>query len=221
MSLSIVIPAYNESENITKVIDDIYRHFDDVEIIVVNDCSTDSTFAKLNKASKFIDIKILTNKKNRGHGYSVIRGLKAATGDYILYIDADRQISLSNFKIHEGVDFLNGYRVDRQDKLFRKVISFCLKTTNLIRHGFYIRDANCPFKIYRREALIKVINKVPKSYIIPIACLEVLARQAGLRTREIPVLHHKYHTVRKGTLQSINKKSIKFFRDAFGEIVSI
>jgi len=220
MKLSITIPCFNEQDNIKRVVTEVHDHFPHAQIIVVDDASTDST-PQILESIKLKHLTVLTNEKNMGHGYSVIRALRFAKGDYILYIDADRQLSLHNFKIYEGCDFVSGFRVSRQDKLFRKLISFCLKITNLGRHRFYMKDANCPFKIYKRSALWKVLPKVPDTYIIPIACLEVLARRHKLTTLTVPTLHYKYWTERKGTLQTINMKSLKFFKDAFKEITSL
>jgi len=224
MKLSVVIPAYNEEKDIKRAILDVVKHFPDAEVIVVNDASTDNTIHILmNLAVELKNLKVLTNDKNRGHGYSVVRGLKATTGDYILYIDADRQIDLGNLAQLEGekYDFVSGWRTGRQDKLFRKFISFCLKMTNLIFHRMYIKDANCPFKLYRRAALFSILDELPTTYIVPIACLEVLARQYGLSTHTIPTPHKPYEGVREGFLQVPNLKAWKFFASAFFEVVSL
>lgn len=218
-NLSVVIPAYNEEENIKDVIKDINRELPGSEIIIVDDKSTDNTALIL---KHYPEVRTVTNKINSGHGKTILRGLKMATREWILYIDADRQINLNHLRLFKQPhDFFSGIRINRHDKLFRKIISFCLKMTNVIFHRLYIRDANCPFKLYRREALFLLLERVPETAIIPIACLEVLARKAGFRTIEIEVLHEAYHSERKGFLQSINLKSLQFFYSAFKEITSI
>ncbi len=220
MKLSVVIPAYNEEENIKDTVMSVNAKFPDAEIVIVNDASTDKTLDILN-AIDLPNLVIEENVRNLGHGRSVINGLMAASGDYILYIDADRQIELENFIYSEKIDFIGGYRVDRKDKPFRLVITRLLKLTNLLRHGYYIRDANCPFKIYKRSSLQKLFEYIPKTEVIPIACLEVLARKHGLRTIEIPVYHHEYHAQRVGFLQTINRKSIAFCWKAFKEVIQL
>lgn len=221
MKLSVVIPCYNEEDNIARAIFDVKKHFPKSELIIINDASKDKTMSILRFVRKVTKFTIINNKKNLGHGASVIKGLKYAKGDYVLYIDADRQISLDHFVMYKNIPFVSGCRIHRQDKLFRKIISFCLKTTNLFRHGYYIKDANCPFKIYKRKELQIILKEVPKTYIIPIACIEVLARKHGFRTKTILTPHKKYDAVRKGMLQSINRKSLIFFYDAFMEICKI
>lgn len=219
-SLSIVIPAYNEKDNIKQAILDVVAKYPGVEIIVVNDASTDGTFHILLDLYREIEgLKILSNYPNRGHGYSVVKGLKKATGDYILYVDADRQIELGEILL--GCDIVSGYRANRHDKLFRKTTSFLLKMTNLLFHGYYIKDANCPYKIYRRSTIKPLLDLLPQDYIIPIACLEVLARQHGLRTATIKTPHLPYQGVRQGFLQIPNKKFFLFAWRAFKEITSL
>ena len=232
MKLSVVIPAYNEEKDIQGAINDVFLWLPSAEVIIVNDASTDATLKKINQKKRQLrkeyskNLKVLTNKRNRGHGYSVVRGLLAATGDHILYLDADRQIDPANFyDIHSEnlniYDSFSGYRVCRDDKFFRKVISFCLKITILLQHGYWIKDANCPFKIYKREKLLPLIKKLPTSYVIPIACLEVLARKEKYLIGDVPTFHYPYQGVRKGFLQAMDSKFFDFISKAFQEITNL
>jgi len=195
MKLSVIMPVFNEEKTISAVID---------EIIAVNDASTDAT------------LKILTNKKNMGHAKSVIRGLKAARGDYVLYIDSDNQIRPDSL----DYDFISGYRIHRQDKLFRKIVSFILKVIIFLRHGYIIKDANCPFKVIKRPQLTLLLKELPENCVIPSVCMEILARKRGMNVIEIPVYHFPYEN-RKGSLQSINKKSLTMFWKSFLEVIRL
>lgn len=220
MNLSIVIPAYNEEKDIRDTIFDVKKEFPKAEIIVVNDASTDNTLTILTR-SRVKNLRVLTNEKNMGHGYSVIRGLKEARGYYILYIDADRQIGLGSLHGLPQADVISGWRFNRQDKLFRKFISFSLRLTILLRYGYLIKDANCPLKIYKRDKIQPLLNELPKSLVVPIACLEVLVRKKGLKVVTIPVYHKPYQGVRKGFLQAVNLKMLTFTKRAFVEIWKI
>jgi dolichol-phosphate mannosyltransferase len=224
MKLSVVIPAYNEQ----KTIADAVRLVNDVlhpdEILVVDDCSVDMTRDILKELSYEIpELFIVMNRQNRGHGESVMRGLRQARGEYVLYLDADNQIhpnSLDGID-YRGFDVVEGVRMYRKDKLFRHFISFMLRVLIWIGHGYHVRDANCPFKLYRRTALQKALGRVPLSYIIPIACLGVILRQQGARVAELDVYHRSYQGKRTGFLQSVNKKSILFCYKAFLELWEI
>ena len=91
-SISVVIPAYNEGENIKSAVMSAYgflrANFSDFEIIVVDDGSTDSTVRVLDSLSG-LPLKLLHNGVNKGKGYSVKRGAGVAQKDYILFCDAD------------------------------------------------------------------------------------------------------------------------------------
>src|SRR5258705_11772644 len=176
MKLTVVIPVYNEEDNIRDAVVDVSKAYPDAEILVVDDASTDRTYQILMEMNTK-NLRVIPNVKNEGHGFSVVRALKAAHGDHILYIDADRQIDLGNAFFTGEYDIISGQRIIRNDKPFRKFISFCLKLTIKLRYGYRVRDANCPFKIYKRSSLLPLLDKLPRSYVIPIACLEVLARK--------------------------------------------
>ena len=193
MKLSIVIPAYNEQDTIAEVVK---------EVIVVNDASTDNT------------LKILTNIKNKGHAGTLVRGLNAAKGDYIFYEDADNQMFLDSLDF----DFISGYRIHRQDRFFRKVVSAILRIVILFRHRMWIRDANCPFKIIKKSSYRHLAFRLPEHTIVPSISLEILARKFGMNVIEVPVWHYPYHKERTGTLQSINTKSLGVFWKAFKEV---
>lgn len=229
MKLSIVIPAYNEQDTIEDVIlsiDNKYpysREINDLEVIVVNDASTDKTLTILGALkAKMRYIKIVNNKKNSGHAYSVIKGLKEATGDYIIYMDADNQIRLDDFSLEPyDFDLISGYRVDRHDKPFRKIVSFILKMTILLRHGLWIKDANCPMKVFKRVVLQDLLISLPFESIVPSISMEIIARKFNKQVVEVPFIHHPYIKERTGSLQSINKKSLSMFYKAFKEVWTI
>ena len=205
-----VIPAYNEEKTIAKVLGRLYGE----NVLVVNDASTDKT----EEIAHVCGAYVLINKENRGHAYSLIRGLRNATGEYVFYLDADDQIRM--ISLPYGHDLVSGYRVHRQDKTFRKVVSFILKMVIYLRHGYYIRDANCPCKMFKRTSLRVLLDELPKNSVIPSISMEILARKHHFDILEMPVTHYPYEN-RKGMLQSLNKKSLKLFWNAFWEVIWI
>lgn len=224
------MPCYNEQDTIKDVLRDCFKKFPKAEVIVVNDRSTDNSLKILKQfKKKYKGLKIVTNKVNSGHATSVIRGLWMAQGDYVIYIDSDYQIRFSDFFWDIGVghfSLMSGYRINRQDKLFRKVISFILKITILLRHGMLINDANCPFKIFKKEELENYLLCLPYNSIVPSICLEIIARKWDRQNSikkvvQIPMLHRPYIKERKGTLQSLNRKSLSMFLKAFKEVWTI
>lgn len=103
--ISVIIPVYNQEVLVLKALDSIPRN-DDIEIIVINDCSTDNTLNVLYEYQKNRDIIILNNEINRGVGYTVNRGYDIAQGEYIVLLGSDDYFITEEFnKIYP---YLNG-----------------------------------------------------------------------------------------------------------------
>lgn len=218
--LSVVIPAYNEEATIKNVIRGINYALGDLrpEIIVVNDCSTDKT----GRIASRMGAKVIKNNVNIGHARSVMRGLMAAKGEYILYMDADDQIRADSFRRNSfNYEYMSGYRINRQDKFFRKAVSLILRLVILLRYGYNIKDANCPFKGIRRGDLMLLIPYLPPNPIVPTIDLAILARRHLWSFYQYPVFHHPYIKERKGKLQSINPDSLELFWNALKEVISL
>ena len=158
--VSIVLPARNEEANVaeavaraTKVAE---RLFEDHEVIVVDDGSTDST-ADVVAALAADDprIRLVAHAVNRGYGEALRTGFEAAVMDLVFFTDADNQFDLDELEAFlpwiDKVDVVAGYRRNRQDPLFRRLNA---KAWNyLVRALFYVpvRDIDCAFKLFRRE----------------------------------------------------------------------
>ncbi|MFH1982548.1 MAG: glycosyltransferase family 2 protein [Pseudomonadota bacterium] len=196
-TLSLISPCYNESDNIRDFVEDWHRELaariDDFEIIIVDDCSTDAT-PDLLKAlqAKYPRLEVLTNATNRRYGAAVMRGLRHAAGQYVIWTDSDYSHRPSDFwklwRRREAFDGVWGIRrVDQRDSLGR--IFFTIGNILLIGLIFNIRlkDPNCAFKLFRRDALMPVIDAIRVHPIMTTTKIAIRARQAGLSIEEVPV----------------------------------
>lgn len=98
--VSIIIPVYNQEELVLRTLDSIPR-MGEIEIIVIDDCSTDKTLENLEEYAKLNsnqNIKVLHNEKNRGVGYTVNRGYDEATGEYMVLIGSDDYFYTETFR---------------------------------------------------------------------------------------------------------------------------
>ncbi len=107
-SISVVIPAYNESRRLPQTLREVHTFLEqnvrDFEIIVVDDGSTDDTVNVVKKlADKLTRVKLLTNKINRGKGAVVRQGLSSASGDYRLFMDADHSTNINELLLLPGL----------------------------------------------------------------------------------------------------------------------
>lgn len=129
-SISIVIPAYNEEENISWVIKDtlktLPKYFKDFEIIVVDDGSTDSTGSVADKIAAEQKSARVIHQRNGGYSKAMLAGIMAAKKKFVAYLPADGQFLVSDmrhcFEVMEGADLVLGYRGGRPDYTTKRMI---------------------------------------------------------------------------------------------------
>jgi glycosyltransferase involved in cell wall biosynthesis len=207
--LSIVMPAYNEAEIIEQTVREWYTEviakLPRSELIVVNDCSRDATGAVLERlASELPALRPLTTPVNGGHGRALRFGFRHVTQPWVFQTDSDRQHVPADFwklwEQREGADFVLGVRDHRADGATRALITGIMRLANFAAFGLWLRDANCPFKLMRREPLEQVLGGIPEDSFIPMVMLSILCRRMGFRVREAEVRH----LPRRGGEQSLS-----------------
>jgi dolichol-phosphate mannosyltransferase len=206
--VSIVMPAWKEEEIIEASVrewyDEVTRKIPGSELIVVDDCSPDATGKIVTALGKELPgVRCVRPQANGGHGKALRVGFDHATQPFIFQTDSDRQHLPADFwklwELREKADFVLGRRKHRADGPVRVVITNCMRLLNLAVWGVWVRDANCPFKLMRREALDKVLEKIPRDCFIPMVLVSVLSRRMKFRVLEAEV----EHLPRKGGTQSL------------------
>jgi glycosyltransferase involved in cell wall biosynthesis len=163
-SLSVVIPAYNEEENIgpsvTRCRDTLREYFGDFEIIVVDDASTDDTPARADElAEAFAEVRVIHHDRNRKLGRSLRTGFAAATKDIVFYTDADLPIDFRDVPrsvellARDDVEAVLGYRLDQPDNLWRTMLSGVYNRLVNTLFGLGVRDVNFSFKLFPRAVV--------------------------------------------------------------------
>jgi glycosyltransferase involved in cell wall biosynthesis len=217
-SLSIVIPAYNEEENVANTVEEVSAKAQqlrmDYEIILVNDGSTDRTGEIGRELEQRIPhYRLVEHHPNRGYGGSLKAGYAAATQELIAYVPSDNQFDFGEIdrflaKI-DAADIVCGYRANRQDNLIRKFNAFGWNTLVRLLFGYLCRDIDCGFKLFHRQVLERV-NLVSSGAMIDTEFLAG-ARARGMRIAEVPVTHRPRVA---GEATGANLKVIiKAFRD--------
>ncbi len=194
--ISIVIPAYNEEENIPVLYEKLKKVLDslgkDYEIIFVDDGSEDRTPEVLKEiAEKDKKVKVIRFRRNYGQTAAMYAGFEHARGDVIITMDADLQNDPEDIprlleKVEEGYDIVSGWRKDRKDpflsrKLPSKIANWIISKVT----GVELHDYGCTLKAYRAE-----IAKRYRLYGDMHRFLPALAKRFGARITEIPVRHH-------------------------------
>lgn len=193
--LSLIIPAKDEEDSIPILYQEIIQATQnlkhDFEIIFVDDGSKDNTYSNLKKISEQDKkVKIVRLRGNFGKSVALQVGFENSQGEIIVTLDSDLQddpTEIVNFinKIEEGYDLVNGWKKNRKDPFFSKVIPS--KIINFCTHlliGIRIHDINCGYKAYRRE-VVNSLNLYGELYrFIPI-----IAAKQNFQVAEIVVNH--------------------------------
>jgi len=213
--LYIVIPAYNEEENIKSVIDEWYdvvdRFGDDSRLLIVNDGSKDSTYEIMTEYAKDKPKFIPVTKDNSGHGGTILYGYKYALengADYVFQTDSDGQTLPSEFpqfwEEKENYDMVIGYRNHREDGFSRIVVTKVLKLVIKLCFGETVTDANTPYRLMNASTLKEEIEYVPDNFFLSNVLLSVLFKKHNRKMKFIPITFRP----RQGGVNSINIKRI-------------
>lgn len=194
--LSIVVPVYNEQDNLTNFYASLLQVMQqedyNFEIVFVNDGSEDDSADILNAfAQDDSRCKIVHFRRNFGQTAAMMAGMDFASGDVIIPIDADMQNDPADIprlleKLSEGYDLVSGWRKNRQDaKLTRNFPSWVANKLISKISGVKLSDYGCTLKAYRRSIIedVKLYGEMHRF-------LPIYASWAGAKTAEIPVNHN-------------------------------
>lgn len=170
MSLTIVIPAYNEGESLPQVLAALksFAALNGFKIIIVNDGSTDNTLSIINGFADSELLTVLHHKQNRGYGAAIKTGIRAATTPYVITVDADGQhqaediLNLYNTIRQTDADLVVGGRTGEKDASFLRAIGkSIIRLFVRVMIKVSIHDINSGMKIYRTPLAQKFIRLAP------------------------------------------------------------
>ena len=204
VEVSIVVPVYNELENIETLYSAIKDALQSMgcsyEIIMVDDGSSDGSYRELTRlATADACLKVIRFRRNFGQTAAMSAGFDFAKGSIIIPMDGDLQNDPADIprlieKIHEGYDVVSGWRRDRKDTFVTRKIPSWLANGLISRlTGVHLHDYGCTLKAYRREVLDGINLYGEMHRFVP-----ALASQFGARVTELPVNHFpRMHGVSK------------------------
>lgn len=160
--ISIIVPAYNEEENIFPFYNSVKDSLPDIdyELIFVNDGSEDKTFEEMKKIQ---DPRIaLLSQEHKGKDYALYSGIMAAKNGIIATLDADLQSDPAEMpvlldRLNQGNDFVCGWRSDRKDGIVKKISSKIGNSAQRAVLGIRLHDSNSPMKVFRKECVSDVV----------------------------------------------------------------
>ncbi len=194
--LSIVIPLYNEEENVEQLYTQLKAALEGVgreyEIIIVDDGSTDGSFDVLRRLHEDDErLKVIRFRRNFGQTAAFAAGFDRSQGQVVITLDADLQndpadIPLLLEKIEEGYDVVSGWRLHRQDPLLTRRLPSMIANWLISQvTGVQLHDYGCSLKAYRREVVKNVQLYGELHRFIP-----AIANWMGVSVAEVPVRHY-------------------------------
>ena len=222
MKLSIVVPCYNESKDIASNVEKVKKYLldkkIDYELLLVNDGSKDNT----KEVIESIDgVKALSYEKNRGKGGAVKYGIENASGDYILFMDADLSTDISAIEkvieLAPSYDLIIGSRhakdsvIKKKQPWTRVFIGWCCRVLVKMLFHTKLKDTQCGFKAMRIDAAKKIVSKqLVNDFAFDVEYIYI-ARLNNLSMYELGIT---WSDDRGSTVNPI-KSSFRFFRDIF------
>jgi glycosyltransferase involved in cell wall biosynthesis len=196
-SVTAFFPAYNDAATIGTLVEYTDRALSlvasDYEILVVNDGSLDATAEVLRRAQeKCPRLRVVTNDRNRGYGAALRAGFRSASKDFVFYTDGDGQYDpteiLSLLPHAPAMDWVNGFKIQRGDGIYRDLLGRAYRTLASFLFGLRIRDVDCDFRLIRRS----ILDSIPLTSTSGSICAEMVFQLqcAGARLVEVPVMHY-------------------------------
>jgi dolichyl-phosphate beta-glucosyltransferase len=217
--ISVVVPCFNEEktiyQNIKRIADYLQANFDKFEIIAINDGSIDNTSAELLrlKQGNFF-VRIIDHKQNEGKGKVVRDGVLESQYSIVMFLDADLGIPIEELEkfvkeIENGYDiaiasrFVPGLKITRPVRWHRKVMEKGFRLLRvLIINDWQIKDTQCGFKVFKKEAAMSIFPKLTVKRFAFDAELIFVASKKRLKIKELPI-----------TLQNPPNSHVRIIRD--------
>jgi glycosyltransferase involved in cell wall biosynthesis len=216
LDFSIIIPAYNESAAIGKVLKALIDEpaLQNAEIIVVDDCSKDTT-AEITRG--FPQVRLLQHRMNKGYSSAIKTGTKAALGTFVVWYDADGQHQVKDLvkvmtalKEHD-LDYCIGVRNSKSHRDFeRRLGKFLLRMAVQMTAGRHINDFNSGLRGFKREVLVRYLHLLPKGFGAS-TTTTLLMLERGYYGEEVPIT----------VLKRVGKSSVRQLRDGFRTLTII
>jgi len=202
VEVSLVFPAYNEAERleraVLKTMEQLKRATESFEIIIAEDGSTDGTDRIAEELCKrYLQVKHLHSDKRLGRGRALNRAFKKSRGRILIYTDVDLSTDPRFLKplihaIKSGYDFATGSRTHPKSVVERSILRRILSLTYNLMVKIFLRsplwDHQCGFKAFKREPLMKLLDRVEAGHWFWDTEILVLAHHSGFKVKEIPIV---------------------------------
>lgn len=194
LDVSVVIALFNEEESLPELhrqLTEVFRqHSWSYDLLFIDDGSRDGSYSFLRKLEQQDEhVKLISLRTNQGKSAALAVGFRAATGKYVITMDADLQDNPEEIpaliaKLEEGYDLVSGWKKKRYDPISKTIPSKLYNRVTGLLSGIRLHDFNCGLKAYRLQVVKDLFVYGELHRFLP-----VLAFKMGYRITEIPVIH--------------------------------
>lgn len=227
--LYVVLPAYNEEENIVEVVEEWYPILEgkseDSRMVIADGGSTDNTLEVLYKLQERFPKLEVFSKPGTDHGTKLIFLYDYAIkqkADWIFQTDSDGQTRPDEFEqfwqLRNQYDAILGDRSDREDGKFRTFVENVLRFILWLFFGAKVKDANAPFRLMKSSLVARYIYKLPEDYILPNA---MLAAYFSIFKEKVTYLYVTFRPRQGGTNYINIKRIIKIGWKSLGDFYKL
>ena len=198
--LTFFFPAYNEEASVAEVVRSalavLPRYADEIEVVVVDDSSTDRTGEIADRmAAEEPRVRVVHRRTDRGYGGALRSGISTATLPYVFFTDGDLQFALEDLERLlprlERADVVIGYRERRADPPRRRFIAWVYNRLINVLFLAPFRDVDCAFKLFRRSVFDSVpLERIRSNGAFFSPELLLLLRASGVRMEQVAVRHY-------------------------------
>lgn len=197
-SVTACFPCFNDSKTIATMVRDVQGALaplvDDLEMIVVDDGSTDASVEVLRSLQREIPrLKVVVHETNQGYGAALISAFGAATKEWVFYTDGDgqydaKEAALMIGAVADDTDIVQGYKIGRGDNLARRFIGRAYHHVVKLLFRLPVRDTDCDFRLLRRQLVIDH----PLTSTSGVICVEMMRAlySANAHFVELPIHHY-------------------------------
>jgi glycosyltransferase involved in cell wall biosynthesis len=197
-SITVFFPVFNDQETIEllaeKALAVLPQLTDDYEVLLIDDGSTDASGSVADDLARTMKhVRVIHHPFNQGYGAALRTGFGNAAKELIFYTDGDGQYDVGELArlvplMEDGVDVVNGYKIERQDNRGRKASGALYNRLARFIFRLPISDVDCDFRLVRRSAVSRISLGVSSGAI----CVEMIRKlkSAGCTFREVPVHHY-------------------------------
>ena len=194
--VSVLLPVHNEAEVILDILKTYYNEICrkvSATLVVAEDGSTDGTKEILASLESELPIVLLSNPNRKGYGNAAADALKSCRSDWVFFSDSDGQYSPADFwklwNLRNDSDMVIGCKVRRSERVHRIVLAGGFHKILNGMFGLNLHDADCGFRLIRKEVIRSVIDKVKFLDYSFWAEFTIRACLKGFRIREVPINH--------------------------------